>query len=265
MRELNRIELRVAKCSLIVCLVLFHATTQLAGQVNIEALRTEHTDSGFVGSMGADLTLRTGNVELIKLKANARLEHIGESATWLLLTQGDLGFVGGERFSNDGLLHIRHGMVVTSIVTLEGFAQVNYDRARLLKFRGIAGAGPRLYLVSDQGQGFSLGAAYMYEHEVLDLPATAIHPLKSEVHRASFYGVAKLSAGPRVVFASTTYFQPRLDEFEDMRVLNNTGMAIAVSGRISLVLRFNLRYDSRPPDGVAGLDTELTNGLSIRF
>ena len=84
--------------------------SQTFAQVNIEGLRSEITDSGVVGTVGVDLSLRTGNVELVKLGLDARVDHVTSKSSTLFLVSGDLGFLGGERFTNDGLLEQLPGL-----------------------------------------------------------------------------------------------------------------------------------------------------------
>jgi hypothetical protein len=235
------------------------------GQVNIEALRTESADSGLAGMVGIYLTLRTGNVDLVELDVDVRADLLTSSSSTLFLINGDFGFLSGDRFTNDGLLHLRHGRVVSSIVTVEGFGQLNYDKARDLDFRGLLGGGIRLTLTETERTGVRLGIGAMFEHESLDLTPDAAHAQTTDVLRSSNYVVVRFTPGGRIVIASTAYAQPSIDDLKDIRLLNESGVAMAITGTISLQIRFSLRYDSRPPNGVARLDTELTNGISVRF
>lgn len=238
-------------------------TPALNGQVNIESLRPERTDSGLTGTVGANLVVRTGNVELLELGINGRVEYLRSNSRTLLLWDGELGFLSGDRFSNDGLLHLRHGRTLDSPATLEGFAQVNYDKSRLLDFRTLIGAGVRLDIVETRRLGLRLGAGYMFEHESLSLAANAVHPAGTYVHRATSYLVARFTDESRFALASTSYAQPDLDDPRDVRVLSTLGIAVTVTRTISLAVKFDLRYDSRPPDNTAKLDTELRNGVTV--
>ena len=80
------------------------STPSIYGQVNIEALRSERVDSGIVGSLEVNLSLRTGNVEFVRLGINARVDRATASSFSLFLLNGDVGLVTGDRFTNDGLL-----------------------------------------------------------------------------------------------------------------------------------------------------------------
>ncbi len=256
---------KIRNLGALIAFVSVAITSPVQGQVNIEALRTEDSDSGLVGMVGVDLLLRTGNVDLVKLDVDARADHLTPRSSTLLLVNADLGFLSGDRFTNDGLLHLRHGRVVGRVATLEGFGQLNYDKARELDFRALLGGGIRFTLTDTQRSGLRVGIGCMFEHESLGLDPGAAHPQNTDVLRSSNYVVVRFTPGDRVVLASTAYAQPSIDEPADIRLLNKSGLAVAVTRSISVQIKFSLRYDSRPPDGVARLDTGLTNGVAIRF
>lgn len=240
-------------------------TQRAESQVNIEALRSAATDTGFSGTVGLNLVLRTGNVELLQLDVDGRVDYTTSHSTTFLLGRGGIGLLGSDRFSNAGLIHLRHGRDLSHFVFPEAFAQWNYDEKRLLDFRALMGGGIRLGIVQRDDIGLWIGVGYMYEHERLDLPPAAVHPTTTSVHRASNYVVVRVAGGSQFVLASTSYIQPKLDELGDIRLLSDLDLAVTISRRLSLLVRVDMRYDSRPPDEIARLDTSLKNGLSLAF
>jgi hypothetical protein len=240
------------------------ATSPAAGQVNIESLRRDSV-AGTSGSLEAEFVVRTGNVEIVLLGLGGRVDFGGERTSAFVVGNGELGFQGGRRFSNSALLHVRQNYAVSPRVVLETFQQLDYDRARRLTFRGLLGAGPRLSLARSGGWRVALGTAYMFEHEWLDLPDTAVHPVRTSAHRWSNYlsAVATLRGGSTV--AITVYTQPQLSDFDDTRVLGDARLVARLGTRVSATMSLNLRYDSRPPDGIRDLDATLRNGLAIAF
>ena len=123
-----------------VCLTLaiLAAPRVLRAQVNIERLRRTETSTGVSGLAGANLTARAGNVQLVLLTFTGRLDYVRRR--WLAFVVGntDVGWQGGQRFSNAGLLHVRYNYLASPTVAAEVFGQIDYDRARLLAFRAIA-------------------------------------------------------------------------------------------------------------------------------
>lgn len=49
----------------------------------------------------------------------------------------------------------------------------------------------------------------------------------------------------------------------NVRVLGEIRLSAGLTDRLSLVVSWNLRHDSRPPDGVDGLDSALKTGFTV--
>ena len=145
----------------------------MSAQVNVEALRQDDPPLGYSGTFGGDLTLRTGNVDLIQFDLNARLYKVTESVTNLIVGNGGLGLLGGSSFVSSGLLHYRQTYQYNETISPEWWGQLNYDRPQLLDFRVVTGGGVRTSFASGEWGQFGMGAALMLEHERLDLPDTA--------------------------------------------------------------------------------------------
>jgi hypothetical protein len=236
-----------------------------AAQVNIEAQRRAPSDLGLSGTVAADLLLKTGNVEHFRVGVGGRVDYQTASTSTFLVGKGNLGLVGSNRFSNAGLVHLRHGRHWLPRLMPEAYAQVNYDEPRLLEFRAVAGGGMRVTLTDGESVGLWLGTGYMFEHERLDLPDTAIHPRTTSAHRWSSYVSGRVSAGDNLTFLATGYAQPQFDDFADFRILCEMSLGVSVTRALALTVGFSLRYDSRPPDDVVSLDTELRNGVAVVF
>ena len=241
------------------------AASGAQAQVNIEQLRRGQADSGFTGTLGANLAARTGNVRLVLLSVDGRLDYGRPGWLAFLVGNADVGWQGGQRFSNSGLLHLRGNLLFNPTVAGELFTQVDYDRSRLLTFRAIAGAGARLNLARSARWRFSTGTGLMFEHERLDLPPTAVHPGETNAARGTNYLTGTFREPPRLSIAGTLYAQPRLDAFGDVRVLSDLRLAVQLVGALSLTVTSRVRYDSRPPDGIESLDTALTTGLALEW
>ncbi|MCH7934700.1 MAG: DUF481 domain-containing protein [Gemmatimonadetes bacterium] len=237
----------------------------LSAQVNVEALRQENPPLGYSGTFGGDLTIRTGNVDLVQVGLNARLYRVRESVTRLIVGNAGLGLQGGSRFASSGLFHYRETYQLNDLISPEWYAQWNYDRPQLLNFRAVTGGGVRTsFARGDWGQ-FGMGAALMLEHERLALPDTAVHPDQTTTFRGSYFLTLRLVPSERLVITSTTYLQPAIGDLGDLRTLANFQLATSVTDELDLTVSFDLRYDSRPPDDISALDTNLKTGLRYRY
>ena len=91
------------------------------------------------------------------------------------------------------------------------------------------------------------------------------HPEVVHVARWSNYLNVRLDLSETVTFNHTVYVQPRLDDFDDVRVLNEAALALDITEHVTFRTTFNLRYDSRPPDEIEALDVAVRNGLAVAF
>ena len=237
----------------------------MSAQVNVEALRQDDPPLGYSGTFGGDLTLRTGNVDLIQLGLNARLYRVTESATRLIVGNGGLGLLGGTSFASSGLLHYRQTYEYNGTISPEWWGQLNYDRPQLLDFRAVTGGGARTSFASGEWGQFGMGAALMLEHERLNIPDTAVHDDQTTMIRWSTFLTLRLVPNESLVMTSTTYLQPGFGEFGDLRTLANFRVAASVTDELDLMVSFDLRYDSRPPDLISALDTSLRTGLRYTY
>ena len=236
-----------------------------SAQVNVEALRQDDPPLGYSGAFGGDLTLRTGNVELLQIGLNARLYRVTESATSLIVGNGGIGLLGGSSFASSGLLHFRQTYQFNETILPEWWGQLNYDRPQLLDFRAVTGGGVRASFARGEWGQLGAGAALMLEHERLNLPDTAIHADRTTLIRWSTFLTLRLVPNENLVITSTTYVQPGFAEFRDLRALANFRVAASVTDELDLTISFDLRYDSRPPDLIAALDTSLRTGLRYTY
>jgi hypothetical protein len=238
----------------------------LAGQVNVEALRRDNPPVGVTGSLGGDLSVRTGNVDFVALDLRTRLDHVTDAWADLLIGNGGIGFLGRSRFSSSGLLHFRRTYVASvGPVAPEWYGQFNYDRSQLLTLRFVGGGGVRTSFARGEWGQFGAGSGVMLEHERLALPDTAVHPASTTALRWSNFLTLKMTPTETLVVSSTTYMQPDLGSFADYRALENLRISTSITAALSLTVSFDLRYDSRPPDGITGLDTSLRTGVTYTY
>ncbi len=237
----------------------------VSAQVNVEALRQEEPPLGRSGTFGGNLTVRTGNVDLVQVDLNARLYRVTESVTRLIVGSGGLGLQGGDRFASSGLVHYRETYRYNDLISPEWYGQLNYDRPQLLDFRFVTGGGARTSFASGEWGQFGMGAALFFEHERLDLPDDAVHDNETTNIRGSYFLTLRLVPSENLVITSTTYLQPIIGNWGDLRTLANLRLATSITDELDLTVSFDLRYDSRPPDEISALDTRLRTGIRYAY
>ena len=129
----------------------------------------------------------------------------------------------------------------------------------------VSGGGVRISFASGEWGQFGMGAALMLEHERLDLPDIAVHDDRTTDIRGSYFLTLRLVPNENLVITSTTYLQPTVSSWGDLRALANLRLATSVTEELDLTVSFDLRYDSRPPDLISALDTSLRTGLRYTY
>jgi hypothetical protein len=233
--------------------------------VNTESLRANEEEAGFSGALGFDLAARAGNVEIVQVGLSGRLDYVGDRVTTFLVGRSDVGWKGGDRFINEGLLAARLVLRRSAAVRPETFTQVNHNESRLLTFRWIVGVGLRTRLYRSTAAGLWWGSAYLFEHERLDLESDAEHPERTTVHRWSNYLSSRIAFTEHATLIGTVYVQPQFDKPRDVRILGEASLGATLSQSLSLVLTLLVHHDSRPPDGKKALDTTVKTGIAVEF
>ncbi len=234
---------------------------QAGAQVNIEALRRDADSTGFSGALALNLEMHTGNTDLKEIGLEGRLDFNHPRVNTFILARNDFGWEQGERFADEGLIHLRQHYPLHGRVGLEAFTQYNYDATYRLETRVLAGGGFRFHLVESGAFHLWEGASAFLEHERLDeLPEGDAHPGRSTVVRWSHYLSSRIAVNDRAVSTCTIYVQPLWNAIGDTRVLGELNLEVDLAGPLVLALSFVMRYDSRPPEGVGGLAVRLETG-----
>ena len=239
--------------------------TYTIAQVNIEKLRETKDAQGLSGYVELDISSKSGNVDITKIYLENRLNYMWEYMNAFFVVQGDFGWKDKERFSNEALAHLRHQFRVKTNLQPEFFIQVDYNKKRLLSFRGLIGSGLRLGLYIKEKNELWLGSAFMFEHESLDLDEKGTHEKVINIIRWSNYISTKLDFNNQIHLAWTAYIQPYINNFKDIRILSDTDLIIEIRKNFALATGFRIRYDSRPPDNIKSIDTALKTGLVLIF
>jgi hypothetical protein len=153
-------------------------------QVNIEAYRGK---PGVSGAASASLSGEIGNVDNLESDGAGFVSYSRTASTYLAVLRGAAGFLGGQRYANSGVLHLRYTMRRHDHVHPEVYVQGDYARSRLLDARSLMGAGARWNLLRTERASFSIGTSLMWERERLDLEPGAAHADRTSDARLSSY------------------------------------------------------------------------------
>jgi len=239
----------------VVCIELF------AQIVNIEDKRKNYVDtSGLFGNVDLGFNLVENGRTITTIKAAVRLEYLKEKHLILALTKYNLIKAAGTNFINDGFQHLRYNYQLKPRMTYEAFVQAQYNERLNLKVRFLAGTGLRFQIVDAAEQKAFLGLLYMYEFNEETDPKVFRRD-----HRLSSYLSFQLRPTGNMIIAGTSYFQPLLTDFNDLRLSSETSLIINLTKRLRFKTTFNISYDSKVPEGVVNTFYSFVNGLRWVF
>jgi putative salt-induced outer membrane protein YdiY len=245
--------------------LVFLCSILIFSQVNTEQYRKDSVKLGFTGNLNFEAVAITGNTDFQLLDIGGRLNYnYGDDYTFLILDAG-YGWESGDPFVDQLFAHLRHVITPLQFYQLELFTQYDNNKKRLLLSRELLGGGIRLRLLTEDNFKLRVGLAYMFEAEDYDLPASSIHGSSTKANRMSSYITFNYDIEENLSFVSVTYYQPKLDEWNDYKIVSENAFVVDPGGFIDLYLKFNLRYDSFPPDGIKKTDTVTKMGISFKF
>jgi hypothetical protein len=230
--------------------------------VNIERRRIATDTTGWFGSANLNFAGSKTTKSIFSLFAGGLLEYKSKSDKdlWLLITEFSLITGNKEDFSNAGFGHLRYNHKLNSVVRWEAFAQVQYNGLTKINTRALVGTGARLKLTPYETAKFYLGLSYMYEYEELFEPVDYNYD-----HRLSTYFTFTLLPEETVTFSSTTYVQPKLINFSDYRLSNDTNLSVGITEKLTININFKYNYDVAPPEGVPTSTYYFMNGVTVSF
>ena len=100
----------------------------------------------------------------------------------------------------------------------------------------------------------------MYEYEELSDPE-----ITNKDNRLSSYFTFTLAPVKTISLRNTTYAQPKMEDFKDYRLANNTVLSFGITNNLRFTTVFSFLYDSRPPLDVPTINYQVKNGLNYTF
>jgi putative salt-induced outer membrane protein YdiY len=245
-------------------LLLFVASAAQASIVNIESQRGE-IGEGFSGRFHFALGGASGNTDKVNLQTGTRLEWKHDATTYLSILEYNYGETNDVRDTNRAFAHLRRTVQHRERRAVEGFGQVERNEFTRLSFRGLAGGGLRLTLSRSEDFRAYLGLGAFVVREVLDDREDVTDAGARSFVRGNFYLSLNSNLNDYTTLYNTLYYQPALDDFPDVRVLNEAGLLIQLSRQIDLRSSVQVIHQSRPPQTVDKTDITYLTGIEYRF
>ena len=240
--------------------LLFGAFTTFSQIVNIEDQRAKDSAQGFSGQADFTFNITRNTSVLYQLGNRIQARHRKGDDIWLFFNDINLVKADGESFVNGGFQHLRYNKVINKGFRLEAFTQTQYNAVQRIDLRYLLGAGGRFTLFNTDSVMANLGTLFMYEFEDGRGDLGVEHAL-----RMSTYLSFKIDLTKNASISSTTYYQPKIWEFKDYRVSNESTFNIGISEKLSLKIIYTILYDSEPAPEVPETIYSLRNAISYRF
>lgn len=234
-------------------------------QVNTERFRKDSSEPGLSANIDFDVNIITGNTDLKFISLGGRLNYDWQSNYTFLISDFGYGWSDDKKIFDQALLHLRNVLTISDLVQQETFIQFDFNKKRLLNSRELIGAGLRFKIYKSDEFKFRTGLAYIYEIEEYKLPENSIHGKLKNTHRLSSYVTFEINLKEGVRLLSIEYFQPDIVEFADYKFISENVLIVDLGKYLDLNIKFNLRYDSRPPDTIKSLDTITKFGLTVKL
>lgn len=229
--------------------------------VNIEDKRTERRDTiNWYGGVNLGVNLVDNGNAVVSLNGALNLEYVNRRHWLLSLSKYNLIQVEKKDVINDGFQHLRYNYSINDWLTYEAFTQIQYNENLNLTFRWLLGSGPRFRLTGKNKQRAFLGFAYMYEINEESDPKSTFND-----HRLSTYLSFAFTIGENLKIASTSYYQPVFNDFNDLRLTSQSAFIFKITQKLLFTTNFNITYDSRVPEEVQNTIYSLSNGLRWDF
>ncbi|HMV34460.1 MAG TPA: DUF481 domain-containing protein [Turneriella sp.] len=251
--------------------------TPLSAQIfNVEKVRLDHPEDRVIfGNIGANFTYhnRSANLQTPVRVFNGGLTsdvgYASDSHLYLLINNYQVLNVNDSYVVNFGSTHFRTQFFHRNTLSVESYAQYQYDQARGLELRLLAGAGPRWRIIKTPAWNLATGTSLMYEGEDWQNPAIAGDPiLQARYVKSSTYISTRYVVNPQVDVNAVTYYQVGYDrEFDATlhRVSGEANLAVQLFGNLSFTTSFTAAWESRPIVPIVPFIFMVTNGVRYRF
>ncbi|MGV6827815.1 MAG: DUF481 domain-containing protein [Flavobacteriales bacterium] len=229
--------------------------------LNVESLRKVTDTSGFSGSTSLYFSLKRNTNDFFSISNDIHLQY--KMKKNLILFKNLINFqkIEGNDFTNKGISHLRYNYRFRPRIAFETFVQGQYNKVSKINFRGLIGAGLRMKLsTTSEKYKIYFGSLIMYEQEELSDDSQI-----ERNFRNSNYLSFSLYPTDRITLISTTYYQPKLNEFSDYRISSQSSLLIKLYKTLDFKTSYTFTYDAEPAFEIPNSQYNLTSGLSYSF
>ena len=247
-------------------LVLFASSVNAI--VNIESMQLGKSDRAkdFAGQLNLAINGKNGNTSNFKAGLGGRAQWFKPGYTRFIVVNYEYGESSDVKDTDKSFLHIRHIADITPDFAWEVFAQLERNEFTRLSVRALAGGGVRWGLIEQPvNHELDLGLGAFYSVEKLDEQAGTTDGGRDELARGNIYLVYKYKISDHARLSNTVYYQPAFEEASDYRLLDQFGLQVDLTDRLSLNVSIDVAKDNQPPQNIKKTDSSYTTSLAYQF
>lgn len=236
------------------------AGTARAQIVNVLDPSKSEQKTGFGFVLEESLSLRSGNSSTLDLRTNVASQYRGKNHLFMALLVSEFSRADGVNTANHHFGHLRWKFNQSPQVAIFSFVQMEQNDKQDIKSRSLIGAGLEYSYRPTSSSRTAIAASVMPEYEVLKGFKFDDGEYRT---RLSFYlsGILEFTKNSRL--ASTTFYQPQIDDWDFFRVLVENSLYLNITSRVALKTSFDVAHNSRPPEGIDRTDVTLLQGVSV--
>jgi len=257
------------KTIIYLCLFLFFflgKNNRLKAQiVNIEDRRGSLIDtSGWFGYLGLGANFVKNTKSIITIGGELRLEYLQRKNRILFLSNYNLIRANQENFIDNGFQHFRLNYQINKRLTYEFFSQIQFNNQVRIKLRGLLGTGLRFRILRSGKQKIYWGISYMREYDEIEIIENIITIFRDN-RMSTYLSMTLYPFEDNFSISNTTYYQPVLTNFSDVRLSSQSSLRFAISKRLVFSTIFSITNDTRVPENIPATYFSLRNGIRWEF
>ena len=243
-----------------ICGIGIFSMEYVLAQENAEQIIEE----GLSADIDLNFRIKTGNVDVMDTGSNFRFEYKNRKNLTFFVWNMQYAIKENNKFMNRGFAHIRYNRITKKVIW-EFYVQQSFNEFIRLTSRTLAGVGGKFILWEGEKPIIHFGSSYMVEREHIDISSGSIEKPITVNQRLSNYLAFNWNPSNRVDLVNSIDFQPRIDRFSDIRILNTFVLKMGFTSRLSTKMIITFGYDSNPPDKIGRSDFEISNTLGVSF
>jgi len=241
--------------------ILFIGANGYSQFVNSESVRSKKDSTGFAGTIGLDVSITKNTSTIFALGNSIYIQYNNKRHLVFFINNLNIKRVNDEDIINRGTQHLRYNYKINNTITWEAFIQAHYNSISKIDKRQLLGTGPRFNIFDENKFEFHIGTLFMYEYEKIEEEQYVYN----KDFRFSGYTTLRWFPVKNTTITSTTYYQPKLNEFSDYRIYSHNSILFKVIKGLSIGITYIATFDTHPAIDIPKYQYKLLNGLTYTF